>query len=377
MKDNGITDDKNQDSDEVWKKLLRESIVSPNLLPDNLKNLDLTEVCKKYPMRLNSYYLSLIKEKGDSIYLQSIPSMEEITDNFGEEDPLCEEPEHQERKNVPSLITHRYSDRALFLISNQCPVYCRHCTRKRKVDDPKRQPQSEEIEQAINYIKNNSEITDVILSGGDPFTLVDSRLEKILKPIHEIMFNRLDKYGNSGIVRIGTRVPVTLPQRITPDLCKMLEKYTPNLHINTHFNHPLEITSESKKACIMLERAGIPLGNQTVLLKGVNDNSETLKYLFKGLINFGVIPYYLYVCDPVKGVNHFRIPVQKALEIYNSLAGNISGKAVPKLVIDAPGGGGKVQISPENIIKMNDEEVLLRNREGKLFKYPQVKIREK
>ena len=377
MKDNGITDDKNQDSDEVWKKLLRESIVSPNLLPDHLKNLDLTEVCKKYPMRLNSYYLSLIKEKGDSIYLQSIPSMEEITDNFGEEDPLCEEPEHQERKNVPSLITHRYSDRALFLISNQCPVYCRHCTRKRKVDDPKRQPKSEEIEQAINYIKNNSEITDVILSGGDPFTLVDSRLEKILKPIHEIMFNRLDKYGNSGIVRIGTRVPVTLPQRITPDLCKMLEKYTPNLHINTHFNHPLEITSESKKACIMLERAGIPLGNQTVLLKGVNDNSETLKDLFKGLISFGVIPYYLYVCDPVKVVNHFRIPVQKALEIYNSLAGNISGKAVPKLVIDAPGGGGKVQISPENIIKMNDEEVLLRNREGKLFKYPQVKIREK
>jgi len=251
-----------------------------------------------------------------------------------------------------------------FLFLVQCLQYIAHCTRKRKVDDPKRQPKLEEIEQGIEYIKNNPEITDVILSGGDPLTLSDGRLEKILKPVHEIISQR------NGIIRIGTRIPVVLPQRVTSDLCDMLKKYHP-LYINTHFNHPLEITPESKKACSMLADSGIPLGNQTVLLKGVNDNPETMKQLMKGLISIRVKPYYIYQCDPVKGANHFRTSVEKGIEIYKALRGHISGLAVPTIVIDAPGGGGKIPLIP-NYIEMSDKEVILTNYEGRKFVYPNV-----
>ena len=212
-------------------------------------------------MRIPDYYLSLIKEKGDGIYKQCIPSSAEIYDLCGQEDPLNEEPENQRRKNVPSLLIHRYPDRVLFRISNSCAMYCRFCTRKRKVGDVNKNPTWEEIAKAILYIKQHPEIRDVILSGGDPLMLPNKLLEKIIKAVHLIISKR-----ENGIIRIGTRIPCVLPQRITQELCDILKKYHP-IYINTHFNHPNEITPESKKACEMLADAGIPVGNQTVLTK--------------------------------------------------------------------------------------------------------------
>lgn len=355
------------DLDAEWKEILIKGISSSNKLPKELTNSDLKEVCKKYPLRVNPYYLSLIKEKGDPIYNQCIPSAKELSDDFGEEDPLHEEPEHQLRKGVPILLTHRYPDRVLFRISNTCAMYCRFCTRKRKVGDLNKQPTWKEMKNAFEYIKNHEEVRDVILSGGDPLMLPDILLDKILNEVYNIISKR-----RNGIIRIGTRIPVVLPQRITPKLCEILKKYHP-LFINTHFNHPNEITPESRKACSMLANVGIPLGNQTVLLKGVNDEPEIMKELMEKLVSMRVRPYYIYQCDPVKGANHFRTSVKKGLEIYKSLRGHISGLAVPTFVIDAPGGGGKIPILPEYVVEMNDKEVVLKNYEGKIFRYSQVK----
>jgi lysine 2,3-aminomutase len=327
---------------------------------------ELKKICSKYPMRIPAYYLSLIKEKGDGVYRQCIPSSAEIYDSCGEEDPLNEEPEHQRRKNVPSLLIHRYPDRVLFRISNSCAMYCRFCTRKRKVGDPDKNPTWEEIAKAVLYIKKHQEIRDVILSGGDPLMLPTKLLEKIIKAIYSIISKR-----ENGIIRIGTRIPCVLPKRITPELCDMLKKYHP-IYLNTHFNHPNEITPESKKACEMLADAGIPVGNQTVLLKGVNDNPETMKKLMLGLVKMRVRPYYIYQCDPVKGANHFRTKVEKGLEIYKSLRGHTSGLAVPQFVIDAPGGGGKIPLLPEYVQEISKDKVVLKNYEGNLHEYPQI-----
>lgn len=328
---------------------------------------ELKKICSNYPMRIPDYYLSLIKEKGDGVYKQCIPSSAEIYDICGEEDPLHEEPEHQKRKNVPCLLTHRYPDRVLFRISNSCAMYCRFCTRKRKVGDINKNPTWEEMAKAILYIKQHQEIRDVILSGGDPLMLPNKLLEKIIKAIHSIISKR-----ENGIIRIGTRIPCVLPQRITEELCDILKKYHP-IYINTHFNHPNEITPESRKACEMLANAGIPLGNQTVLLKGVNDNPETMKKLMLGLLSMRVRPYYIYQCDPVKGANHFRTRVEKGLEIYKSLRGHTSGLAVPQFVIDAPGGGGKIPLLPEYVQSIDNEKVVLKNYEGNIHEYPQIK----
>lgn len=351
-----------------WKKLLRRSIFSAREIAKRfgLNENDTKKVCDKYPARINPYYLSLIKEKGDAIYKQCIPSLKEITDDSGEEDPLYEEPEHQAKKDVPSLLIHRYPDRVLLRISNQCAMYCRFCTRKRKVGDFNKQPKWSEIHQALNYIKAHSEIRDIILSGGDPLMLNINDLEKILKLTHEIMRNR-----KNGIIRIGTRIPCVLPQKITPDLCIMLKKYHP-LYINTHFNHPSEITDESRRACNMLADAGIPLGCQTVLLKGVNDDPAVMKELMQGLVSMRVRPYYIYQADPVKGTNHFRTDVKKGLEIYKALRGHTSGLCVPQFVIDAPGGGGKIPLLPEYVVKIDKEKVVLKNYEEKIYEYIQV-----
>ncbi|MCX6749831.1 MAG: KamA family radical SAM protein, partial [Candidatus Pacearchaeota archaeon] len=231
--------------------------------------------------------------------------------------------------------------------------------------DPTKQPTRKEIEKALLYIEEHSEIRDVILSGGDPFMLSDVLLEKILNSVFLIISRR-----ENGIIRIGTRVPCVFPQRITPNLCNILKKYHP-LYVNTHFNHPAEITPESRKACEMLADAGIPVGNQTVLLKGVNDNPETMKKLMQGLVSMRVKPYYIYQCDPVKGANHFRTKVEKGLEIYKSLRGHTSGLCVPHFVIDAPGGGGKIPILPEYVQSINNEKVVMKNYEGKEFEYIQ------
>jgi lysine 2,3-aminomutase len=359
-------------SDANWKELLRKSIILPKDLAFyfNLDEEDMEKICSKYPAMINPYYLSLIKEKDDPIYKQAIPSISELNDSFGEEDPLHEEPEHQVRQGVPSLITHRYPDRVLFRVSNQCAMYCRFCTRKRKVGDFNKQPKWTEIEQALGYIKTHSEIRDVLLSGGDPLMLNDSVLEKIIKSVYEIM-----KQRKNSIIRIGTRMPCVLPQRITPELCNMLKKYTP-IYINTHFNHPREITEESKKACSMLADAGIPLGCQTVLLKGVNDDPIVMKELMQGLLSIRVKPYYIYQADPVKGTNHLRTQVEKGLEIYQALRGFTSGLCVPNYVIDVPGGGGKVPITPDYLISIDKDKVVLKNYEGKTFEYPQAKDKE-
>jgi lysine 2,3-aminomutase len=316
---------------------------------------------------VNPYYLSLVKEKNDPIYKQCIPSEQELADICGEEDPLHEEPEHQVRKNVPGLLTHRYPDRVLFRVSNKCAMYCRFCTRKRKVGDPLKQPTWVEIQKALEYLRAHEEVRDVLLSGGDPFMLDDMLLDKILSEVYNIMSQR-----ENSIIRIGTRVPCVLPQRITPELCEVLKKYQP-IYINTHFNHPSEITQQSKKACSMLADAGIPLGCQTVLLKGVNDDPAVMKELMQKLVSIRVRPYYIYQADPVKGTNHFRTKVEKGLEIYESLRGHTSGLCVPSFVIDAPGGGGKIPILPSYLQGITDEGVLLKNYEGKLFFYPQIK----
>ncbi len=332
----------------------------------DLNKSELKKICNNYPMRIPDYYLSLIKEKGDGVYKQCIPSASEIYDLCGEEDPLHEEPENQKRENVPLLLTHRYPDRVLFRISNSCAMYCRFCTRKRKVGDVNKNPTWEEIAKAILYIQEHEEVRDVILSGGDPLMLPNKLLEKIIKTVHSIVSKR-----ENGIIRIGTRIPCVFPQRITPELCEILKKYHP-LYINTHFNHPNEITPESRRACEMLANSGIPLGNQTVLLKGVNDNPETMKKLVLGLLSMRVRPYYIYQCDPVKGANHFRTRVEKGLEIYKSLRGHISGLAVPQFVIDAPGGGGKIPLLPEYVQSIEEDKVVLKNYEGNIHEYPQV-----
>lgn len=327
---------------------------------------ELKKVCEKYPMRIPRYYFSLIKENCDGIYRQCVPSQEEMVDLTGEEDPLNEEPEHQLRKNVPSLLTHRYPDRVLFRISNSCAMYCRFCTRKRKVGDVKKNPTWKEIAKAVLYIKEHDEIRDVILSGGDPLMLPDLLLDKILNAVYLIISKR-----ENGIIRIGTRIPCVLPQRITESLCAILKKYHP-IFLNTHFNHPAEITAESKKACEMLADFGIPVGNQTVLLKGVNDSPEIMKELMQKLVSMRVRPYYIYQCDPVKGANHFRTKVEKGLEIIRGIRGFTSGLCVPHFVIDAPGGGGKIPLLPEYVKEISDGKVVMKNYEGKDFEYLQV-----
>jgi lysine 2,3-aminomutase len=241
-----------------------------------------------------------------------------------------------------------------------CPIYCRFCTRKRKVGDPYSIP-DQNFEIGLEYIRKHLEIRDVIISGGDPLMLTDKKIEYIISKLREI--------EHIEIIRIGSRVPVTLPQRITSGLCKILRKNHP-FYINTHFNHPIEVTEESKQACEMLVDSGIPVGNQTVLLRGVNDNPEIMRELMKKLLLIRVKPYYIYQADLVYGTDHFRTSVETGLEIISGLRGHISGLGVPHYVIDAPNGGGKIAITPNTIESFNEEEILLKNYEGNIYSYP-------
>ncbi|MFX1294293.1 MAG: KamA family radical SAM protein [Promethearchaeota archaeon] len=341
-----------------WKSLLKNSITHPEELSYILTEDEIEEICsviKQYPMRINPYYLSLIKDKNDPIWKQCIPDINELVDIEGLEDPLCEE-----RDSPCPGLTHRYPDRVLLLISSQCAMYCRFCTRKRKVGTEKLTISMNQILKGIEYIAEHVEVRDVILSGGDPFLLSTSKLEYILFKLREI--------SHLEIIRIGTRTPCTLPQRISKNLCKMLKKYHP-IYINTHFNHPSEITHESRKACSMLADAGIPLGNQSVLLKGVNENPSTFKELNQKLLSMRVKPYYIFQADYVQGSNHFRTPIKTGLKIIERLRGHTSGLAVPHFVIDVPGGGGKIAIIPDPIVELTHEKILLKNYEGKIFEY--------
>lgn len=313
----------------------------------------------RFPLSITPYYLSLIDNENyenDPVFKQSFASVHELnvlkTDL---KDPLAEEydsPVHG--------ITHRYPDRVLFHVSNICSMYCRHCTRKRKVGDIDFVPSKNQLQEGINYIKSNPDIRDVLLSGGDPLMLSDSKLDWLLSEITAIK--------HVEIVRIGTRMPVVLPYWITSDLIQVLKKYQP-LWINTHFNHPREITTSAREALTKLADAGFPLGNQSVLLANVNDCPRIMKKLVHKLVQNRVRPYYMYQCDLSEGLAHFRTPVGKGIEIMESLIGHTTGFAVPTYVIDAPGGGGKIPVMPNYIISWSTNKVILRNYEGIITTY--------
>jgi lysine 2,3-aminomutase len=344
---------------ETWQKILQKSLESAEEISKrfDIPLADVEKIKQEFDIKINPYYLSLIKEKGDPIYKQVVPDMRELENNGLFQDPLSED-----RDSPVTNIVHRYPDRCLFLVSHQCASYCRFCTRKRKVGDPSK-ISLKFIDEGIEYIENHSEIRDVILSGGDPLLLSDDRLKYIL--------HKLRRISHVEIIRIGTRVPCFLPQRITAKLAKMLRKFHP-LYINVHFNHPNELTPIAVRALGRLADAGIPLGNQTVLLKGVNDDPEVMKKLVQKLLQARVRPYYIYQADYVVGTEHFRTRVEKGLEIIRALRGWTSGLAVPHFVIDSPGGGGKIPLLPEYVVQITDEEVVLRNYQGKIFRYRQT-----
>jgi len=313
----------------------------------------------KFPISITPYYLSLIdtdEYKTDPIFKQSFPDPQElIISKYDRADPLSEDTDSP----VPG-VTHRYPDRVLFLVSNICSMYCRHCTRKRKVGDVDSISTKKEILKGVDYIKNTPEIRDVLLSGGDPFLLSDDYLDWIL--------TELQKISHVEVIRIGTRVPAVLPYRITNELVEMLKKHHP-IWVNTQFNHPREITSSAKEAVNKIADAGIPVGNQSVLLAGVNDCPRIMKKLIQKLVQNRVRPYYLYQCDLSEGLSHFRTPVGKGIQILEHLIGHTSGFAIPRYVIDAPGGGGKIPVMPNYIVSWGTNKVILRNYEGVITSY--------
>ncbi len=316
------------------------------------------EVLGQFRMAITPYYLTLInfENKKDPVLLQAVPQVDEL--HFGLHD--LDDPLHEDGDSVVPGLTHRYPDRVLFLITDMCSMYCRHCTRRRFAGQNDTGSKMDNVEKAIEYIKNHPEVNDVLLSGGDALLVSDERLEYIIKELRKI--------EHVGVIRLGSRTPVVMPQRITDDLVNMLKKYHP-IWLNTHFNHPKEITEESKKAIDRLANAGIPLGNQSVLLKGVNDCVNVMKKLVKRLIEIRVRPYYIYQCDLSKGIEHFRTPVSKGIEIIEGLRGHISGIAVPTFVVDAPGGGGKIPVMPNYIISQAPGKTILRNYEGMITTY--------
>lgn len=344
-----------------WRWQLSNRVTSPESVSRVTGRLDKVDpeagqVAKVYPMAITPYYLSLIQWDNPRcpVRLQCMPDPLEL--KFGGED--CEDPLAEEQYSPTPGLIHRYPDRALLLVTLECSMYCRHCTRKRKVGDQRKKITMEVIRKGIDYIRENSQIRDVLLSGGDPLILDDPILETILSEIRAI--------SHVEVIRIGTRVPVVMPQRITPTLAGILKKYHP-LWLNTHFNHPVEFTPESERALAMLADAGIPLGNQTVLLKGINDDAEIIKTLVHLLVKNRVRPYYLYHCDYSRGVQHFRTSISKGIEIQQQLIGFTSGFAVPTYVIDVPGGGGKIPLGPQYVLKDSDSEVVLQNFEGRIF----------
>ena len=312
------------------------------------------------PVAITPYYASLISPEDPSSPLRRcvIPVVDECLHTKGEEeDPLGEDADSP----VPGIV-HRYPDRVLFLVTDICSTYCRYCTRSRIFG---RQHQCfidlAKWESALDYIASNPNIRDVLLSGGDPLTLSDDRLEWLL--------SRLKEIPHVELVRIGTKVPVVMPQRITPALVSMLKKCHP-LWMSIHVTHPDELTPEMSAACIRLADAGIPLGSQTVLLAGINDSVSTMTRLVHGLLQIRVRPYYLYQCDPIPGSSHFRTPISKGLEIIQGLRGHTTGYAVPTFVVDAPGGGGKIPLLPEYAIGWDKGDLMMRNYEGNIFRYP-------
>jgi lysine 2,3-aminomutase len=340
-----------------WKQALRDGVETPEtlskIIPVDASGLK--PVTAVYPMRINAYFLNMMLQAGDPLIRQVVPDPAELFDRDGLEDPLAEEA----NSPVPHL-THRYPDRVLFCLTHACAVYCRFCTRKRKVG--RGAVTVRDLENGIRYIRATPGVRDVLLSGGDPFMLEDERIEWVLRKIREI--------PHVEVIRIGTRMPSALPARVTPALVRILKKIRP-LFINVHFNHPAEITDASKLACERLADSGAVLGNQTVLLRGINDDGEILARLFRALIRMRVRPYYLLQADLTRGTMHFRTRIETGLEIMRRLRGHVSGLAVPAYVIDLPRGGGKIPLVPEYVIRMDEKELIARNYLGKTYQYLQ------
>jgi lysine 2,3-aminomutase len=346
-----------------WHWQVRNRITSVSQLKKYIplteqEEKDITKVLTRFRMAITPYFLTLMDpiNPGCPIRQQAIPSISEMSNGLHDaEDPLHEDVDSP----VPGL-THRYPDRVLFLITDMCSMYCRHCTRRRFAGQKDAEMGQERIKKAIEYIRNTPQIRDVLLSGGDALLMSDEKLEAIIKELRTI--------EHVEVIRIGTRTPVVMPQRITDDLVQMLKKYHP-IWVNTHFNHPDEITVESKKAIEKMADAGIPLGNQSVLLRGINDCVPIMRTLCTKLAQMRVRPYYIYQCDLSQGIEHFRTPVSKGIEIIEGLRGHISGFCVPTFVVDAPGGGGKIPVMPNYVISMAPGKTVLRNYEGVITTY--------
>ena len=327
---------------------------------DDAEKKELGECLKHFRMAITPYYASLMDRsyRTCSVRLQGVPSVKELGSDISDmDDPL-----HEDIDSPAPGLTHRYPDRVLFLVTKVCSMYCRFCTRRRTVGSSDQHLSPAELEESIDYIRKHGEIRDVLLSGGDPLTMSTQALEDIIARIRAI--------DHVEIIRIGTRTPVVMPMRITDELVSMLKKYQP-LYINTHFNHYSEITSESAAACAKMADAGIPLGNQTVLLRDVNDCPRIMKKLMHSLLMIRVKPYYLYQCDLTRGISHFRTSIAKGIEIIENLQGHTTGMAVPTFVVDAPGGGGKIPLMPNRVVSQSDRRYVLRNYEGVLAAYTQ------
>lgn len=349
-----------------WKWQLKNSINKVETVEKLLgitfseeKRVEIQKTIEKFPMSITPYYLSLVDPsdyENDPVFKQAFPDVREL--NISECDMA--DPLHEDKDSPVPGITHRYPDRVLFHVSNVCSMYCRHCTRKRKVGDKNHIPSKDVIRLGLDYIREHPEVRDVLISGGDPFMLEDEYIDWIL--------GELRKIPTVEVIRIGSRMPVVLPYRITDSLVEILKKHGP-IWINTHFNHPVEITKQAKKALEKLSFAGIPLGNQSVLLADVNDCPRIMKKLVHKLVKNRVRPYYLYQCDLSEGLEHFRTFIGKGIEIIESLRGHTSGFAVPTYVVDAPGGGGKIPINPNYVVSWSTNKVVLRNYEGVITTY--------
>ena len=346
-----------------WKWQLKNAIRDINTLKkvidvSEAETEQLMECLKKFKMAVTPYYICLMdkKNKRCPIRLQGIPRIEELYIHESDmNDPL-----HEDVDSPTPGLTHRYPDRVLLLVTKECSMYCRHCTRRRTVGCDESGFNKVDFLKSVEYIRSHREVRDVVVSGGDPLILEDEKIDFILKTLKNI--------DSVEIIRIGTRTPIVLPQRITDNLVNVIKKYHP-VYVNTHFNHPDEITEDSRAACIKLAEAGIPIGNQSVLLKDVNDCPLLMKKLVRELLKIRVKPYSIYQCDLSMGISHFRTSVGKGIEIIENLRGHTSGLAVPVFLIDAPGGGGKIPLMPNYVLSQSDKRVVLRNYMGKISVY--------
>lgn len=338
-----------------WKVLLSESATRAAQLAEHV-DIDpdrIAPVIRQFPVRINPYYLSLIKQPGGPLWRQAVPDPIELDDAVGTADPLCEE-----AGSPVSGLIHRYPDRVVFLVSDRCAMNCRFCMRKRRVGGAST---NDRVAAGLDYIRRTPAIHEVVLSGGDPLMLDDDALARLLEELGSVNHVRL--------LRIHSRMPCTLPQRITDDLVHLLKAFQP-LYLNTHFNHPDEITGPSSAACVRLADAGIPVGCQTVLLKGVNDDPVVMHRLMNGLLGIRVRPYYLHQLDRVRGTGHFHVPVSTGLQIMDALRGRLSGMGVPHYMVDLPGGGGKIPLTPDYVVDKHPGRWTIRNFEGRHFNYP-------